>query len=64
MEMDQKKLGQGTEPGHLNLLAKLAFGTGHVCNDLVNGVWMNYLLIYLLKVVQLDSVSAGFVMLR
>lgn len=53
-----------TESEYLNLFAKLAFGTGHILNDLVNGVWMNYLLIYLLKVVQMDSVSAGLVMLR
>ena len=41
------------------LLIKLAYGTGHVLNDMCASMWFTYLLIFFHKVLKFDHVIAG-----
>lgn len=42
---------------------QLAFGVGHVLNDICSSIWFSYLLIYLNLVLEFDSWQAGFLLL-
>ncbi|KAF2353172.1 Major facilitator superfamily domain [Trinorchestia longiramus] len=47
----------------LTLKLKLAYGVGHVMNDLCASMWFTYLLIYLQYVLQLERRTAGLMLL-
>ncbi|XP_069938783.1 major facilitator superfamily domain-containing protein 12-like isoform X1 [Cherax quadricarinatus] len=47
----------------LSRRVKLAYGVGHVFNDLCASMWFTYLLVYLQYVLQLDRGLAGFLLL-
>ena len=42
---------------------KLAYGTGHILNDLASTMWCIYLLIFFQKVLQMDSLYSGYIFL-
>lgn len=42
-----------------SLIQNLSYGMGHVYNDLCAAVWFSYTLFYLQIVLQLDSTTAG-----
>ena len=42
---------------------KIVFGMGHILNDLCVAFWFSYLLLFLEKVIELDSVYSGMVIL-
>ena len=41
------------------ILVKLAYGTGHILNDMCASMWFTYLLIYFHKVLNFDHVIGG-----
>ena len=47
----------------MSKLSKLAFGLGHVLNDLCGNCWFSYILIYMTKVVGLSNGQAGLILL-
>ena len=49
--------------GKLSLFRKLAFGVGHVFNDLCASMWFTYLVLFYHKVVLLDNLYAGLLIL-
>ena len=51
-------------PQRLGLLTKIAYGTGHILNDMCASMWFTYLLIYFHSVLRFDNVLAGIIMLR
>jgi len=51
-------------PERLGLLTKIAYGTGHILNDMCASMWFTYLLIYFHSVLRFDNVLAGIIMLR
>ena len=48
----------------LGQLTKLAYGTGHILNDMCASMWFTYLLVFFQSVLQFDNMYAGIVMLR
>lgn len=40
---------------------RLAYGTGHILNDMVSCLYFGYLMLFLEKALQLDSLYAGMV---
>ncbi|XP_029658093.1 major facilitator superfamily domain-containing protein 12 isoform X1 [Octopus sinensis] len=52
-----------TQESSVPFIRKLAFGCGHVFNDLAASMWFSYLLIYFNKVLNFNSVLAGYLML-
>ena len=52
------------KPGQLGFFVKLAYGTGHILNDMCASMWFTYLLIYFHSVLQFDNTLAGLIMLR
>uniref|UniRef100_A0A1I7YPA0 MFS domain-containing protein n=1 Tax=Steinernema glaseri TaxID=37863 RepID=A0A1I7YPA0_9BILA len=50
-------------PRDVSGLQMIGYGIGHFYNDLCASMWFTYLMIYLEKVVKLQSSSAGFLML-
>lgn len=42
---------------------KLSYGVGHVLNDLCASMWFSYMLLFMHKVVALNNVNSGFVVL-
>ena len=48
-----------TKSEKVPILVKLAYGTGHVLNDMCASMWFTYLLIFLHKVLKFDHVIAG-----
>lgn len=44
-------------------MQKLAYGVGHVFNDLCGAMWFTYLLIFFTKVIQFSNSLAGTVLL-
>ena len=40
---------------------RLAFGTGHILNDMVSCLYFGYLMLFLEKALQLDSLYSGMV---
>ena len=50
--------------GQLSFFVKLAYGTGHILNDMCASMWFTYLLIYFHSVLQFDNTLAGLIMLR
>lgn len=57
----------GTElcrpPRRLGRVRKLAYGVGHVFNDMAASMWFTYLILFYHKVVQLDNALAGTLLL-
>lgn len=55
----------GDESSHrkVKLTTKLAFGTGHVLNDMSFSMWMTYVLLYFTNVVGLSGEYAGLILL-
>ena len=49
---------QGTSE-NVSILVKLAYGTGHILNDLCASMWFTYLLIFFHKVLGFRHVIAG-----
>lgn len=47
----------------LHWVRKLAYGVGHVFNDLAASMWFTYLILFYHKVVQLDNALAGTLLL-
>ena len=52
-----------TLPQQLRWYRKLAFGVGHVFNDLAASMWFTYLILFYHKVVLLDNILAGTLLL-
>ena len=52
-----------TEDGVLNWNTRLAYGTGHILNDLCASMWFIYLSYYLLYVVGLSENTSGLALL-
>ncbi len=48
---------------HLSKVRKLSYGVGHVFNDLCASMWFTYLVLFYHKVVELDNVYAGMLIL-
>ena len=40
---------------------KLAYGTGHILNDLADTMWYTYTLLFFQKVLQMDSLYSGVI---
>ena len=51
-------------PGRMGMWAKVAYGTGHIMNDMCASMWFTYLLIYFHSVLRFDNTLAGLIMLR
>ncbi len=47
----------------LRLSQRLAYGIGHVLNDLCASMWFSYLLLYFQGVIHFNNVMAGYLML-
>jgi len=47
----------------LTRLEKLAYGCGHILNDLCANCWFSYVLIFMTKVVNLSNAEAGLILL-
>lgn len=47
----------------LPILQKIAYGVGHIFNDLCANCWFSYLLIFMTKVMSLSNAHAGLVLL-
>ena len=41
---------------------KLAYGTGHILNDLCASMWFTYLLLFFEKVLLFDTINSGVVL--
>ena len=52
-----------TSPSRLTKTTKLAYGVGHVLNDLCASMWFSYTLLYMHKVAALNTVNAGLLIL-
>lgn len=50
-------------PRRLTLVRKLAYGVGHVFNDLAASMWFTYLILFYHKVIELDNALAGTLLL-
>ena len=50
------------EDGVLNWNTRLAFGTGHILNDLCASMWFTYLLLFFHKVLQFDNLYSGVIL--
>ena len=50
-------------PHHLSLFRKLAYGVGHVFNDMCASMWFTYLLVFFHFVVRLNNTYAGLLLL-
>ena len=66
MEEEQGHVDSG--PQHqqrhrVTLWTKLAYGTGHVLNDMCASMWFTYLLIFFHSVLKFDNLFAGLVLL-
>ena len=48
----------------LGTMAKLAYSTGHILNDLCAAMWFTYLLLYFHFVLGFDNTMVGIIMLR
>ena len=64
LQMEGQELESQGRPARLGLLAKLAYGTGHILNDMCASMWFTYLLIYFHSVLRFDNTLAGLIMLR
>ena len=53
LQMEEKKLPWSV---------KLAYGTGHILNDLCASMWFTYLLLFFEKVLLFDSINSGVVL--
>ena len=51
------------KPYHLPLYRKLAYGVGHVFNDMCASMWFTYLLVFFHFVVRLNNAYAGLLLL-
>ncbi|XP_077295408.1 major facilitator superfamily domain-containing protein 12-like [Arctopsyche grandis] len=54
---------RSSEVNHLSKLDKILFGLGHIYNDLCAAMWFSYTLLFLQAVLELDSTTAGSMML-
>lgn len=50
-------------PARLSIVRKLAYGVGHIFNDLCASMWFTYLVLFYHKVVLLDNAYAGLLIL-
>ena len=50
-------------PHHLPFYRKLAYGVGHVFNDMCASMWFTYLLVFFHFVIRLENVYAGLLLL-
>ena len=44
-------------------IVKLAYGTGHILNDMCASMWFTYLLLYFNKVLEFSNIYSGLLML-
>lgn len=51
------------KPHHLPFIRKLAYGVGHVFNDMCASMWFTYLLVFFHFVLQVPNVYAGLLLL-
>ncbi|KAK4882201.1 hypothetical protein RN001_005520 [Aquatica leii] len=61
MEGETQQLLEETEK--LSLSTRLAYGVGHVLNDICSSMWFTYLLVFLHLVLKFDHWEAGFLLL-
>ena len=52
-----------SDGGRLSVWGKLAYGVGHVFNDMCASMWFTYLVLFYHKVVLLDNLYAGMLIL-
>ena len=52
-----------SKPYHLPLYRKIAYGVGHVFNDMCASMWFTYLLVFFHFVVRLNNAYAGLLLL-
>ena len=50
-------------PSHLPFYRKFAYGVGHIFNDLCASMWFTYLVLFYHKVVELNNIYAGLLIL-
>ena len=50
------------EKKHLTWSTRLAYGTGHILNDLCACMWFTYFLLFFEKVLSFDTLSSGAVL--
>ena len=50
------------EKQHLTWSTRLAYGTGHILNDLCASMWFTYLLLFFEKVLSFDTLYSGVVL--
>ncbi|CAJ0947270.1 unnamed protein product, partial [Mesorhabditis belari] len=60
---NRRRLRRQLEERDINFLHKLSYSMGHFYNDLCASMWFTYLMIYMEKVIQLESGKAGMLML-
>ena len=48
---------------HLSIFRKFAYGTGHIFNDMCASMWFTYLVLFFHKVVLLNNLYAGLLIL-
>lgn len=51
------------QPGRLSLFRKIAYGCGHVFNDLCASMWFTYLLLFFHMVLRINNTYAGILLL-
>lgn len=52
-----------SKKSRVSIPLQLAFGVGHVFNDICSSMWFSYILIYLNLVIQFESWQAGLILL-
>ena len=50
------------EKKHLTWSTRIAYGTGHILNDLCTSMWFTYLLLFFEKVLSFDTLYSGAVL--
>ena len=50
------------EKKHLSWSTRLAYGTGHILNDLCASMWFTYLLLFFEKVLSFNTLYSGVVL--
>ncbi|KAF5297230.1 hypothetical protein FQR65_LT10046 [Abscondita terminalis] len=63
MEGESQHLIEGEETETLPFRTRLAYGVGHVLNDICSSMWFTYLLVFLHLVLKFDNWEAGFLLL-
>ena len=60
---DSIQAGQPTTRKRLSIVRKIAYGCGHVFNDLCASMWFTYLLLFFHMVLRINNTYAGIILL-